>query len=73
LAHVTRGLTSGQVAGGIAHETDKALSAIVTNGNACLLSLSSDVPDPDGAREAVESIISEAIGASELIRRVLED
>jgi C4-dicarboxylate-specific signal transduction histidine kinase len=73
LARVTRELHTGQITGGIAHEIDKALSAIVTNGNACLRFLSLDAPGPDGTREAVESMISEARRAGEMIRGVLDE
>jgi len=36
LAHVIRVMTMGELATSIAHEINQPLSAIVTNGNACL-------------------------------------
>ncbi len=38
LAHVTRALTMGQLTASIAHEINQPLSAIVTNGAACICS-----------------------------------
>jgi PAS domain S-box-containing protein len=70
LAHVTRVATMGELGASIAHEVNQPLAAIVTNGEACLRLLSRSVPDLDRVREAVECTISDALRASEVIRRI---
>jgi PAS domain S-box-containing protein len=70
LAHVTRVTMLGELTASIAHEVNQPLGAIVTNGDACLRLLSHDAPDLDGAREAVECMISDAVRASEVIKRI---
>jgi C4-dicarboxylate-specific signal transduction histidine kinase len=70
LAHVSRVLTMGELTASIAHEVNQPLGAIVTNGNACLRLMSRATPDLEGSREAVECMISDAMRASEVIRRI---
>jgi signal transduction histidine kinase len=54
----------------IAHELNQPLGAIVTNGNASLRLISRDHPDIQGAREAVECMIGDAMRASEVIKGI---
>jgi PAS domain S-box-containing protein len=70
LAHASRLTTMGELAASIAHEINQPLTAVVTNGNACLRWLARETPDLAEARAAVERIIREAHRASEVIRQV---
>src|SRR6266850_832420 len=70
LAHVARVTTLGELTASIAHEVNQPLAAIVTNGQASLRLLSRSKPDIDEAREAVESMISDSLRASEVIKRI---
>jgi signal transduction histidine kinase len=72
LAHVMRLTTLGELTASIAHEVNQPLGAIVINGQACLRLLSRDAPDLEGVREAVECTISDALRASQVIRRILD-
>src|ERR1700737_1511800 len=53
LARVGRLTTMGELVASIAHEVNQPLSAIVTNGEACLRWLNRDEPDLDEVRDAV--------------------
>src|SRR5207248_9234432 len=64
LAHVTRVTTLGELATSIAHEINQPLSAIVTNGSACLRWLAGAAPNLDEARAAVQCIIDDGQRAS---------
>jgi PAS domain S-box-containing protein len=70
LAHVNRVLTVGELTASIAHEVNQPLGAIVTNGNASLRLLSRDAADLEATREAIECMISDAMRASEVIKRI---
>lgn len=70
LAHLSRVMTMGELTGAIAHEVNQPLTAVVTNGDACLRWLDSDPPNLGKARESVAGIIRESNRASEVIRRV---
>src|SRR4030095_885110 len=70
MAHVTRVVTMGELAVSIAHEINQPLSAIVTNGSACLRWLASDPPNLDEAREAARRIVSDGNRAGEVITRI---
>lgn len=70
LAHVTRVSTMGEMAASIAHEVNQPLAAIVTNGNASLHLLPKDVAGLEDVREAIDCIISDAMHASEVIKRI---
>src|SRR5215470_7337387 len=69
LAHVTRVMTMGELAGSIAHEVNQPLSAIVNNGSACLRWLGGDAPNLDEAREAARRVIRDGNRAGEVIAR----
>ena len=70
LAHVTRIATLGELMASIAHEVNQPLAAIVTNGEASLRWLGRAKPELGEARSAVEEMISDAIRASEVLRRL---
>ena len=70
LAHVGRVAAIGEMAGTITHEVTQPLTGIVTNSNACLHWLSSDPPNMDKARSAIERIIRDGNRASEVINGV---
>jgi PAS domain S-box-containing protein len=70
LAHVTRLTTLGELTASIAHEVNQPLGAIVTNGNACQRLLSRKSPDLVETRAAIEAMISDAMRASEVIKRI---
>jgi PAS domain S-box-containing protein len=70
LAHVTRLTTLGEMTASIAHEVNQPLGAIVTNGNASLRLLAHDTPDIAEVREAVDCMISDAMRASQVIKRI---
>jgi two-component system, LuxR family, sensor kinase FixL len=70
LAHVTRLMTMGELASSIAHEVNQPLSAVVTNGNACLRWLASEPANLDETRECIRRIIRDGNRASEVIARI---
>jgi C4-dicarboxylate-specific signal transduction histidine kinase len=70
LSHMSRVTTMGQFAASIAHEINQPLTAVVTNGNACLRWLSGAVSDLDEARAAVRRIVTEGTRAGEVIGRI---
>jgi len=70
LAHASRVLTMGELTSSIAHEVNQPLGAIVTNGNASLRLISRNPPDVEHSREAIECMISDAMRASEVIKRI---
>ncbi|CAB3801751.1 Adaptive-response sensory-kinase SasA [Pararobbsia alpina] len=70
LAHATRVTTLGELSASIAHEVGQPLSAIVTNGEACLRWLGHKTPQPEEVRACVELMIAEGWRASEIVLRV---
>jgi PAS domain S-box-containing protein len=70
LAHAARALTLGEMTTSIAHEVNQPLGAIVANGQACLRLLARDARDLKEVREAVGGMISDAMRASEVIKRI---
>ena len=70
LAHMTRLMTMGELTASIAHEVNQPLFGITTNADTCLLMLSSDPPDIDGARETAQRTIRDANRASDVIQRL---
>ncbi|HKX28650.1 MAG TPA: PAS domain S-box protein [Blastocatellia bacterium] len=70
LAHVSRVTSLGELTASIAHEVNQPLGAIVTNGQSCLRLLLKDPANLAQMREAIESMISDALRASEVIKRI---
>jgi PAS domain S-box-containing protein len=70
LAHASRLTTIGELTASIAHEVNQPLSAIVTNGNACLRWLTSETPKLREARDTVNWIMRDAKRASDVIARI---
>jgi C4-dicarboxylate-specific signal transduction histidine kinase len=70
LAHVNRVMTLGELTASIAHEINQPLAAIVANGAACLRWLGREPPELGEARDAVESVISDGMRASDVIQRI---
>jgi signal transduction histidine kinase len=70
LAHATRVMTMGEMTASIAHEVNQPLTAVITNGNACLRWLAGGTPNLDEAREAVRHIIRDGNRASAVIARI---
>ena len=70
LAHVTRVMTLGELAGSIAHEVNQPLAAIVTNGEAGLRWLAHETPQVGETRRILKQIVRDAGRAGEVIRRV---
>jgi signal transduction histidine kinase len=70
LARVGRLTTMGELVASIAHEVNQPLSAIVTNGDACLRWLNRDEPDLDEARDAVSCITQDGRRAAGVIENL---
>lgn len=70
MARISRVTTMGELAASIAHEMNQPLTAVATNGAACLNWLDRRDPNLDEARQAVSRIIRDANRASDVIARV---
>jgi len=70
LAHAARLTTIGELTASIAHELNQPLSAIVTNGNACLRWLGAGTPNLREAGNTLNWIMRDARRASEVIARI---
>jgi C4-dicarboxylate-specific signal transduction histidine kinase len=70
LARVTRISAMGALAASISHEVNQPLAAVVTNADACMMWLSSEPPNLDEARVAVDAIAREGTRASDVVRQV---
>ena len=70
LAHITRVMTMGELAASIAHEINQPLSAIVSNGSACLRWLAGESPNLGEASEAARRIVRDATRAGDVITRI---
>ena len=62
--------TVGELAASIAHEVNQPLTAVVSNGNACLRWLSAEPPNLAKAVEAAERIVRDGKDAGEVVRRI---
>jgi hypothetical protein len=62
--------TVGELSASIAHEVNQPLTAVVSNGNACLRWLSAQPPNLGKAREAAERIVRDGKEAAEVVRRI---
>ncbi|MCU1337992.1 MAG: Adenylate cyclase [Bryobacterales bacterium] len=70
LAHMARVTLMGELAASIAHEVNQPLTAVVTNGNACLRWLDRENVNLEEAREATARIIKEGSRAAEVIHKI---
>jgi PAS domain S-box-containing protein len=70
LARVSRLTTMGELAASIAHEINQPLTAVITNGNACLRLLASRNLEPEVLRRALEGIIADGTRASAVLARI---
>ena len=67
LAHVSRLTTMGELASSLAHELNQPLTAVVTNGSACLRWLDRDEPNIEEAMQAVQRIVRDANRPADVI------
>jgi PAS domain S-box-containing protein len=70
LARVARFTTVAALSASIAHEVTQPLSAIITNGDACLRLLTSDEPNLEETRIALASMIRDGKRASDVVTHV---
>jgi C4-dicarboxylate-specific signal transduction histidine kinase len=70
LTHMTHLTMMGELAASIAHEVNQPLTAMVTNGNACLRWLDRNPPNFDEAKEAVREIVRDGIRGADVIARI---
>ena len=70
LAHLSQVLGMGELTASIAHEVNQPLTAVVTQGYACVEWLSTDPPNLEKARQTVERIIQDGTRAGATISRV---
>jgi PAS domain S-box-containing protein len=70
LARLSRVLTMGELTASIAHEVNQPLTAVVTNGHACLEWLSGNAPNLGEARQAAERIIQDGTRAGTVLSSI---
>jgi PAS domain S-box-containing protein len=70
LANMTRVTSLGMLTASIAHEVNQPLFGIITSADTCLLMLSTDPPDLEGARETARRTIRDGNRASDVIKRL---
>jgi two-component system sensor kinase FixL len=70
LAHVTRVMTMGEMAAGIAHEINQPLAAIATYSQACHRLIAAGTFDKEELLEAMSEVTAQAERAGEVIRRL---
>ena len=70
LAHLSRALSMGELTASVAHEISQPLTAVVTNGNACLEWLAASPPNLLKARESAERIVQDGTRAGTVIARI---
>jgi len=70
LAHLSHVLSMGELTASIAHEINQPLTAVVTQGHACVEWLSADPPNLEKVRHSVERIIQDGTRAGATISRV---
>jgi PAS domain S-box-containing protein len=70
LAHANRVAVIGQLSASIAHELNQPLTGIVTNSGTCLRMLTGDLPNLDGAREAVRRTMRDGQRAADVVARL---
>jgi hypothetical protein len=70
LSQATQIATISELSASIAHEINQPLTAVVTNGHACVRWLSAQPPNMAKAREAAERIIRDGKEAGEVASRI---
>jgi PAS domain S-box-containing protein len=70
LAHAARVATLGEMAASIVHEVNQPITAIVTEGGACLHWLHREPPDLDEVHASVKSMVSEGHRAGQVVQRL---
>jgi PAS domain S-box-containing protein len=70
LEKASRMATVAELSASIAHEINQPLSAIVTNGAACNRWLSAPTPNMPRAKQAMERVVRDARGVSDVVERV---
>lgn len=70
LAHLSRVFSMGELTSSIAHEISQPLTAVVTNGYACLEWLSAAPPNIEKARRTTENIIQDGTRAGAVLERI---
>src|SRR5271170_1748837 len=70
LAHLSRVFTMGELTTSIAHEVNQPLTAVVTNGHACMEWLSANPPDLREARESAARIIQDGTRAGKVLGHI---
>jgi C4-dicarboxylate-specific signal transduction histidine kinase len=70
LAHLSRVFTMGELTTSIAHEVNQPLTAVVTQGHACVEWLSANPPDLEEARDSAERIIQDGTRAGRILGHI---
>jgi len=70
MLHVSRLSTIGEMAAGIAHELNQPLTAIANYAQACERLLARPAPDLEDCKQALREITTQAVRASEIMRRL---
>jgi len=70
LARATQIASFAEMSASIAHEINQPLSAIVTNGKACLRWLNRPVPNLEEARRVAEDIVADGNRGSQVVGRI---
>jgi C4-dicarboxylate-specific signal transduction histidine kinase len=70
LSRMTRMSAMGALAASISHEVNQPLAAVVTNADACMMWLSSEPPNLEEARAAVDCIAQQGTRASDVVRHI---
>jgi two-component system sensor kinase FixL len=70
MLHVSRLATIGEMAAGIAHELNQPLTAIANYAQACERLLARPAADLEDCRQALREITTQAVRASEIMRRL---
>lgn len=70
LARLSRVLTMGELTASIAHEINQPITAVVTNGHACLQWLSATPPNLEKVQQSAESIIQDGTRAGAVVTRI---
>jgi PAS domain S-box-containing protein len=70
LSHATQLATVAELAASIAHEINQPLGAVVANGDACEMWLSTDPPNLERARLAAQRLVRDGNAAAEVVQRI---